>query len=319
MMRIEVFLDEVASATALREEVISGLTSMPKTLSPMWFYDDEGCAIYDEITKLEEYYPFLAERQILRDRAKEIIEVTEPNVLVELGSGNSEKTRFLLDAMTMPATYVPFDVAESTLREAAAELIEEYPGLDVHGIVGDFGNDIPKIPQTGQRLIALLGSTIGNFDPEQRAVMLKTIRDGMNVGDHFLIGTDLQKEHGRLIAAYDDSLGVTARFNLNVLHRLNRELGADFNVDKFRHVAIYNEEQNWIEMRLMSTIDQHVELRDIGVGIDFAAGETMRTEISAKFTPAGISQELTAAGMTVVDQWVDDKGDFLLTVAGVER
>jgi L-histidine N-alpha-methyltransferase len=319
MMRIEVFLDEAAASVALRAEVVRGLESSPKVLSPMWFYDERGCELYDQITKLEEYYPFRAERQILQDHAKAIIAATEPTVLVELGSGNSEKTRFLLDAMSMPATYVPFDVAESTLREAAEQLLGEYPGLDVHGIVGDFDHDLGRVPKEGKRLIALLGSTIGNFTPLERAKMLNTIREGMTPGDFFLLGTDLQKDRERLIHAYDDAKGVTAEFNLNVLRRLNRELGANFDLDQFRHVAIYNEDENWIEMRLMSCIDQHVHVEALQLDVDFTAGETLRTEISAKFTPPGVAQELAAAGMTVVEQWTDDAGDFLLTVAGVDR
>ncbi len=187
-MRIEVFLDEAASAVALRHEVVRGLTSSPKTLTPTWFYDETGCALYDEITRLDEYYPFRAERSILTDHAKDIIAAAEPDTLVELGSGNSEKTRFLLDAMTMPALYVPFDVAESTLRSAAEALVDEYPGLGVHGIVGDFDHDLPAIPQDGRRLIALLGSTIGNFGPAQRAGILGTLRSGMRRRRHLPAG-----------------------------------------------------------------------------------------------------------------------------------
>jgi len=316
-MRIEVFLDEAASAVALRNEVARGLTSDPKTLSPTWFYDERGCEIYDDITRLEEYYPFRAERSILTTRSKEIIAATEPNVLVELGSGNSEKTRFLLDAMTMPATYVPFDVAEKTLRDAAEDLLSEYPGLDVHGIVGDFAHDLVHLPRNGRRLIALLGSTIGNLAPVERAELLHTLHDQMDPGDAFLLGTDLQKDRARLVAAYDDSLGITAAFNLNVLVRLNRELGASFDVDQFKHVAIYNEDNNWIEMRLVSLVEQRVHIEALDLDIEFAEGEALRTEISAKFTPSGVSGELVAAGLKVLDQWTDDAGDFLLTVAEV--
>jgi L-histidine N-alpha-methyltransferase len=316
-MRIEVFLDEAAAAVALRNEVVKGLTSSPKTLSPTWLYDQRGCDLYDDIIRLDEYYPFRAERSILAYRAKEIIAATEPTTLVELGSGTSEKTRFLLDAMAMPATYVPFDVAEPTLRVAAEELLNEYPGLNVHGIVGDFARDLEHIPQDGRRLIALLGSTIGNFTPSERAQMLATLRATMSSGDTFLLGTDLQKDRARLIAAYDDSLGVTAAFNLNVLARLNRELGANFDVAQFRHQAVYNEEENWIEMHLVSCVAQHVRVEGLGLDVDFAAGEIIRTEISAKFTATGVNAELVAAGMQMIDQWTDDAGDFLLTVAEV--
>lgn len=317
MMRIEVFLDEAAASAALRDDLVEGLTATHKTLSPTWFYDERGCELYDDITKLDEYYPFKAERSILRERAKEILALAEPDTLVELGSGNSEKTRFLLDAMTMPATYVPFDVAESTLRDAGEALVGEYPGLDIHGIVGDFNNDLVHLPKTGKQLIALLGSTIGNFAPLARAEMLNQLRSGMKEGDTFLLGTDLQKDRHRLVAAYDDAKGVTAAFNLNVLERLNREFGADFDLAMFRHVALYNEAENWIEMRLVSLTAQRVHLEELGLDIEFTEGESVRTEISAKFTPAGVHQELAASGLQVLDQWTDDAGDFLLTLAGV--
>ncbi len=317
MMRIEVFLDEAAAAVALRNEVVRGLTSSPKALSPTWLYDERGCELYDDITRLNEYYPFRAERSILAAHAKDVISASEPNVLVELGSGTSEKTRFLLDAMPMPATYVPFDVAESTLRDAAEALMNEYPGLDVHGIVGDFGHDIVHIPREGRRLIALLGSTIGNFTPDERAQMLRTVRETMNPGDAFLLGTDLQKDRGRLVAAYDDSLGVTAAFNLNVLVRLTRDLGANFDVERFRHRAVYDEAHNWIEMQLVSLFDQRVRVDGLDLEVGFTEGEVLRTEISAKFTPSAVNHELAAADMRVTDRWTDDAGDFLLTIAEV--
>ncbi|MDP1794346.1 MAG: L-histidine N(alpha)-methyltransferase, partial [Acidimicrobiales bacterium] len=279
--------------------------------------DERGCELYDDITRLEEYYPFRSERQILRNHAKDIVRVAEPDTLVELGSGTSEKTRFILDAMTMPATYVPFDVAESTLRDAGNALIEEYSGLDVHGIVGDFNNDLVHLPKEGKQLIALLGSTIGNFSPEARADLLATLRGGMTEGDTFLLGTDLQKDRHRLVAAYDDAQGVTAAFNLNVLARLNRELGANFDLDMFRHVALYNDDENWIEMRLVSLTAQKVRVDALDLEVAFTEGESIRTEISAKFTPDGVNRELVASGMRVLDQWTDDGGDFLLTLAGV--
>jgi L-histidine N-alpha-methyltransferase len=290
----------------------------PKTLSPMWFYDERGCELYDEITKLAEYYPFRAERSILTNHAKDIVMATRPDTLVELGSGTSEKTRLLLDAMELPATYVPFDVAESTLRDTAASLVLEYPDLRIHGIVGDFAHDLIHIPRDeGRRLIALLGGTIGNLTPGERAAMLATLRAGMVEGDTFLLGTDLVKDRGRLIAAYDDASGVTAAFNLNVLAHLNRELHAEFDVAAFSHRAVFNEEQQWIEMHLVAGRDQRVRIADLDLEVDFVAGEALRTEISAKFTAAGVVDELRNAGMPVMDQWTDEDGDFLLTVAGV--
>lgn len=320
--RIEVFLDTAATAAALRNDVVRGLSSLPKSLSPTWFYDERGCAIYDEITKLPEYYPFRAERSILHGHAKDIVMATQPDTLVELGSGTSEKTRVLLDAMEMPATYVPFDVAETMLRVTADALAAEYPGLDIHGIVGDFAHDLIHIPagrgQHGRRLIALLGSTIGNQTPAERAVMLATLRAGMDDGDSFLLGTDLVKDRARLIAAYDDASGVTAAFNLNVLTHLNRELDADFDVDAFAHRAVFNEEHQWIEMHLVSRRDQHVHIAALDFNAYFTADEALRTEISAKFTQAGVVEELRNAGMRITDLWTDDDGDFLLTVAGAD-
>ena len=317
MMRIEVFLDSAAAAVALRSDVATGLTSSPKTLSPMWFYDERGCALYDEITKLPEYYPFRAERAILLNHAKDIVRITAPDTLVELGSGTSEKSRLLLDALDMPATYVPFDVAESTLRETAAALAAEYPQLEIHGIVGDFAHHLVHIPQEGRRLIALLGGTIGNLDPAGRARMLQTLRAGMQPGDSFLLGTDLVKDRARLVAAYDDAAGVTAAFNLNVLAHLNRELRADFDVDGFEHAAVFDEAAQWIEMHLVSQRDQSVRIEELDLDVAFVAGEILRTEISAKFTPGGVTEELHAAGIEVIEQWTDEDGDFLLTVAGV--
>jgi L-histidine Nalpha-methyltransferase len=318
MMRIEVFLDSAASAAALRNDVIHSLTSSPKTLSPTWFYDERGCELYDEITKLPEYYPFRAERSILTNHAKDIVMVARPDTFVELGSGTSEKSRLLLDALDMPATYVPFDVAESTLRETAAALRDEYPELEIHGIVGDFGHDLVHIPQAGRRMIALLGSTIGNLDPAGRAAMLGTLRAGMAAGDTFLLGTDLVKDRNRLVAAYDDAAGVTAAFNLNVLAHVNRELHADFDVDGFVHRAVFDEENQWIEMHLVATRDQSVRIEDLDLDVSFAEGEALRTEISAKFTSDHVGEELRNAGMSVMDQWTDEDGDFLLTLAGVD-
>ncbi|HUR77378.1 MAG TPA: L-histidine N(alpha)-methyltransferase [Acidimicrobiales bacterium] len=316
-MRIEVFLDSAASAAALRLDVIEGLTATPKTLSPSWFYDERGCELYDEITKLTEYYPFRAERSILAVHAKDIVVLTQPDTLVELGSGTSEKSRLLLDALSMPATYVPFDVAESTLRATAVALTDEYPQLEIHGIVGDFAHDLVHIPQSGRRLVALLGGTIGNLDPSGRVTMLQTIRATMAPGDAFLLGTDLVKDRARLVAAYDDAAGVTAAFNRNVLAHLNRELHANFDLDAFVHRAVFDEANQWIEMHLVAGSDQAVRVDDLDLDVSFVAGEALRTEISAKFTPQGVVEELANAGMRVLEQWTDEDGDFLLTVAGV--
>lgn len=317
-MELEIPRDSAAAARGLRREAAEGLTSEPKTLSPIWFYDERGCALYDHITRLAEYYPFRAEREILASRAKEVMASTHPDTLVELGSGNSEKSRFLLDAIEMPATYVPFDVAETTLRETGDALEAEYPELTIRGIVGDFAHDLVHIPRGGRRMIAMLGSTIGNRCPAARHEMLTALRAGMAPGDSLLLGTDLVKDRARLVAAYDDALGVTAAFNLNALAHLNRELCADFDLEGFAHRAVFDEPRQWIEMHLVSLCDQRVHLGDLDLDVRFAEGEALRTEISAKFTPEGVSDELGAAGMRVIVQWTDRVGDFLVTVAGVD-
>jgi L-histidine N-alpha-methyltransferase len=298
-------------------EVAAGLSAPQKELSPKYFYDQRGSELFEEITRLPEYYPTRTERTILLEHATDIAELTKADTLVELGSGTSEKSRLLLDALEMPATYVPFDVAEATLRDTAVALSDEYPELEIHGIVGDFGHDLVHIPKGGRRMIALLGSTIGNLDPAGRAEMLATLRAGMDDGDTFLLGTDLVKDRARLVAAYDDAAGVTAAFNRNVLAHLNRELHADFDIDGFAHRAVFDEDHQWIEMHLVSQREQAVRIADLDLDVSFADGEALRTEISAKFTPDGVVNELGAAGMRVLEQWTDEDGDFLLTLAGV--
>jgi L-histidine N-alpha-methyltransferase len=302
----------------MRADVTRGLTATPKELPSKYFYDEEGSALFDAITRLPEYYPTRTERGILEARAGEIAARSGADTLIELGSGTSEKTRLLLDALARRGAlrrFVPFDVDEATLRAAAEAVSTEYPGVSVHAVVGDFERHLGFLPGGGRRMIAFLGSTIGNLDPEQRALFFAEIAANLEPGDTFLLGTDLVKDVGRLEAAYDDSAGVTAAFNRNVLRRLNRELDADFVPDAFEHVALFDLEREWIEMRLRSSVDQVVTVAGLGLTVPFAAGEEMRTEISAKFRPDALSGELTVAGLQLLEVWTDPAGDFALSLS----
>ncbi len=317
-LELTVGLEASDLAADMRRDVARGLQATPKELASKYFYDEEGSALFDAITRLPEYYPTRTERTILLDRADEIAERSGANTLIELGSGTSEKTRILLDAFHRRGAlqrFVPFDVDESTLKSAAVEVSGEYPGVAVHAVVGDFERHLGLLPGGGRRMIAFLGSTIGNLTPEQRAVFLAEIRAGLEPGDTFLLGTDLVKDVGRLEAAYDDSAGVTAAFNRNLLHRLNRELDADFAPDRFEHVAVFDTEREWIEMRLRSSVDQVVTIAGLDLTVHFSAGEEMRTEISAKFRPDGLTGELTVAGLRLLDLWTDPDGDFALSLS----
>jgi L-histidine N-alpha-methyltransferase len=298
-------------------DAVAGLTATPKSLPPVWFYDEQGSVLFDEITRLPEYYPTRTERSILVAHAAEIVQTAGADVLVELGSGTSEKTRLLLDAMcdaSLLRGFVPFDVSEEVLRDAAADITASY-GVPVHAIVGDFHRHLGTIPRQGRRLVAFLGSTIGNLDPQQRRRFLFDLDATLDYDDWLLLGTDFVKDRARLVAAYDDAAGVTAKFNKNVLGVLNRELGAHFDLDAFTHVACWNEADRWIEMRLRSEREQVVAIDDLDLKVRFAAGEEMRTEIAAKFTEQQVRDELWENGFVVEATFTDEHGDFLLTLA----
>lgn len=309
-------------AASLRADALAGLTATPRTLPPKWFYDAQGSALFEKITQLPEYYPTRAERAILRAVSAEIASSSGAHVLVELGSGSSEKTRLLLDALRETGDlreYVPVDVSESALVLAGDTLAAEYPGLAVRAVASDFEEHL-GLPSAdgagaGPRLVAFLGSTIGNMVPAQRAAFLNRIRGELRPGDTFLLGTDLVKDPAVLVAAYDDSAGVTAAFNKNVLAVLNAELGADFDLDAFDHVAVWDAENEWIEMRLRSTSPQEVRVRDLGLTAAFAAGEEMLTEVSAKFRRSGVEAELAAAGFAMRSWWTDEAGQFGLSLS----
>ena len=315
---VDVHLRGDAIRAALAHDVRAGLTQMPKMLPPKWFYDDRGSRLFDEITRLPEYYPTRAERSILDEHATEIAKRTGADTLVELGSGTSEKTRLLLDALRDQCglrRFVPFDVSEETLRDAAAAIADEYPGVSVHAVVGDFEQHLATVPAGGRRLVAFLGSTIGNFAPEPRHELLDAIAGLLVPGDALLLGTDLVKDPDRLVAAYDDAAGVTTEFNRNVLHVINRELDADFPVERFEHVARWDPDAEWIEMRLRACGALHVRIARLDLDVEFSDGEELRTEISAKFRREGIEGELARVGLTPTDWWTDDPGDFGLSLS----
>lgn len=303
---------------ALRADALAGLIATPKTLSPKWLYDDRGCELFDRITNLPEYYPTRTERAILASHAGAIVEAAGADTLIELGSGTSEKTRLLLDAMAEAGTlgrFVPFDVAEPTLSAAASAIALEYPGVGIEGVVGDFERHLSELPTGGRRLLAFLGGTIGNLHPPARAAFLCELATLMGPDDTLLLGTDLVKDRQRLVAAYDDSEGVTAAFNKNVLAVLNRELGAGFDLDLFDHVALFDERQERMEMRLRSQEPQVVPIEGLGINIAFEQGEDLLTEISTKFRPEGVTQELRAAGLEAIGWWTDPAGDFALSLS----
>ncbi|OKH99233.1 dimethylhistidine N-methyltransferase [Streptomyces sp. CB02923] len=304
-----------ATTAALRADVAHGLTRTPKQLPPKWFYDARGSELFDEITTLPDYYPTRAEREILISRSADIATATGARTLVELGSGSSDKTRHLIAALTGLHTYVPVDVSETALTAAGEALLTLHPDLTVHALVADFqqGFALPGTP--GPRLLAFLGGTIGNLLPEERAAFLRSVRDLLAPGDALLLGTDLVKPEPTLIAAYDDARGVTADFNKNVLNVINRELGADFDPADFHHVALWNAEREWIEMRLRARKELTVKIPALDLAVPFAEGEEIRTEISAKFRQEGVREELGVAGFELSRWWTDEAGRFALSLA----
>jgi L-histidine Nalpha-methyltransferase len=303
---------------ALRADVRAGLTAIPKTLPPKYFYDAQGSKLFDEITRLPEYYLTRAESSILGQRAPVIAGLARCESLVELGSGTSAKTRLLLRALLDGGTlreFVPFDVDPAVLASASDALTDEYPGLRIAPFVGDFERDLGAIPADGRRMLAFLGSTVGNLEPAARAAFLAQVGAALRPGDTFLLGIDLVKDVGRLLDAYNDAAGVTAEFNRNVLLVVNRELDADFGVEEFEHVALWDAEHEWIEMRLRAVHEQRVTIRDLDLVVSFGAEEELRTEISAKFRRSGIEAELAAVGLYPLRFWTDRRGDFGLVLA----
>ena len=316
---IESWLSE-AEERCLANDVLDGLTKPFKELPPKHFYDGRGSELFERICELPEYYPTRTETEILTTRASEIVARTGAGELVELGSGAADKARILLDAMDEAGTlrrYVPLDVSESVVRDAAEQLIADYDGLRVHGVIGDFERHLERVPPPdgAPRLVALLGGTIGNFPPGSRRRLLREIGALLGPEDRLLLGTDLVKDPSVIEAAYDDSAGVTAEFNRNVLHVINRELDADFSPDEFDHVAFFDRKHEWIEMRLRAASAQTVEVSALGLSVEFEAGEELRTEISAKFTRTRLEDDFAAAGLRLEHWFAYEDGLFALSLA----
>jgi L-histidine N-alpha-methyltransferase len=315
---IERHLPDDGPLAGLAEDVREGLSCPFKELPPKYFYDERGSELFEAITELEEYYPTRAERSILERRAPEIVAASAPTTLIELGSGSATKTRCLLDGMRDAdslETYVPVDISEEITRRVAEELVAEYRGLSVHGIVCDYETHLERVPREEGALIAFLGGTIGNFRPAPRRAFLARIATLMYPGDRFLLGTDLVKEPSRLEAAYNDRQGVTAEFNKNVLHVLNRELDADFEPDLFEHVAFWDADNCWIDIRLRSLTQQFVDIRGLDMRVHFARNEEMRTEISTKFTRGRLERSYADAGLELVEWWTDAEELYALSLA----
>jgi L-histidine Nalpha-methyltransferase len=315
---LDIHLTGADADAALRADARAGLTAEPKHLPPKWFYDARGSALFEQITELPEYFPTRTERALLERTADAIAITSGADTLVELGSGSSAKTRLLLDAFRRAESlrrYVPQDVSEAALREAMSALAAEYPGLELHGVVGDFTAHLDRLPPEGRRVVAFLGGTIGNLLPPERAEFLRALRAALRPGEQFLLGTGLVVDPAVLVPAYDDAAGVTAEFNRNVLHVLNRELSADFDVDAFDHRALWDAENEWIEMRLVARRAMTVTLAELDLTVEFAAGEEMCTEVSAKFRLPGVRAMLAEAGFTVIGSWTDPEERMALTLA----
>lgn len=320
--RIDVHLTAAEARSALCADVLLGLTSRPRRLPPKYFYDARGSALFEEITALPEYFPTRTESALLTEHVAEVAALTGATTLVELGSGSSAKTRLLLEALAGTVRrYVPLDVSEAALRGALDALAARYPALALHGVVGDFTAHLGRLPRStaartpDRRLLAFLGGTLGNLEPAQRAEFLARVRAALRPGEHLLLGATLVTDPDVLVAAYDDAAGVTAEFNRNVLHVLNRELHADLDPAAFAHVALWDAEREWIEMRLRALRPTTATVRDLGLVVEFGAGEELHTEISAKFRPAGLAAELSAAGLRPARTWVDPLERFALTLA----
>lgn len=317
-MTVDVYLRPEDFDAKLREDARTGLTSTPKWLSPTWLYDARGSELFEQITRLPEYYPTRTEFALLHRYAPAIAEATRPEILVELGSGSSEKTRVLLDVLTSHIhTYVPQDVSEPALRAAVEQLAGEYPELTVHGVVGDFTDSLEHLPSGGARMIAFLGGTIGNLVPDERGAFLSGLAAILRPGEWLLIGAGLVTDLDVLLPAYDDAAGVTAQFDRNVLSVLNDRLGADFEPERFVHRAVWDAENEWIEMRLEATEAMTVRIPALDLEVSFDAGEQIRTEISAKFRLDALVGELDAAGFDVRHRWLDPDERFAVLAAAL--
>jgi L-histidine Nalpha-methyltransferase len=323
-IRVDVHVgDGDGAERRLADDVLDGLTRPFKEIPPKHFYDSRGSELFEHICRLPEYYPTRTEMAILEACAPAIVDEAAPVELVELGSGATAKARLLLDAMGDGVRrYVPVDVSERMVREAAVALVDDYEGMEIHGVVGDFQRHLDRVPPPvpGEpRLVALLGGTIGNFPPGTRRSLLRDAAALLGPDDRFLLGTDLVKDPAVIEAAYDDAQGVTAEFNRNVLHVMNRELGANFDPDAFDHVAFFDRRREWVEMRLRAQRPMTVRVADLDLQLEFAAGEELRTEISAKFTRERLERDYAAAGLELRGWYTDPEELFAVTLAGRAR
>jgi L-histidine Nalpha-methyltransferase len=315
---VDVRLPPGGPLSGMAADVRAGLTCPFKELSPRYFYDERGSELFERITELPEYYPTRCERAILESRSDEIVADAEPCTLIELGSGSAAKTRVLLDAMAAAGcleAYCPVDISEQITRDTARRIADEYAGIDVRGLVCDFELDLERLPVGGPRMIALLGGTIGNFAPQQRAGFLRRVCNLLGPEDTFLLGTDLVKDRETLEAAYGDSQGVTAEFNKNVLAVINRELDADFDLDLFEHRAYWDPENLWVDIRLRSVARQVVHIAALDLTVTFDAGEEMRTEISTKFAREGLAGIYAEAGLEMASWWTDPDALYAMSLA----
>jgi len=307
--------------SSLAEDVRRGLTSKPKKLFPKYFYDERGSKLFEQICELPEYYQTRTERKILELASPLIAKKYKPAVLVEYGAGAATKTRLLLDAMRDKGSlkgFVPIDVSADFLKSVAQQLAQDYPKVFVHGLTGDFIEPI-QLPHSDEpRLIAFLGSTIGNLNDTETDDFLHLITSQMTGNDHFLLGTDLIKDTATLEAAYDDSQGVTAEFNKNILQVINRELNGNFNPDNFAHVAVYNREEAQVEIYLESMLEQTVKIKDIDLDVRFDVGETIRTEISCKYDKARVNRLLRSAGLVMTDWFTDEDNLFAVSISQLQ-
>ncbi len=317
--QMQVLLSEADWSAHLEDKTREGLAGSPPWIPPVWFYDEVGSKLFEQITVLPEYYPTRAERSILRQYSDEIVQLAGVDTFVELGAGSSEKTRLLLSAGLRRGRlerFVPVDCSETFLAACSADLANAFPGLEIQGVVADFTSHLGHLVRSDARMVMFLGSTIGNFDPQDRAEFLREIAADQGDNDCFLLGTDLVKSPERLIAAYDDRSGVTAEFNLNALNVLNRQLSADFDTQAFRHRAVWNPGQSRIEMHLVATRRTAATVGAFdGFRVEFAQHDHLLTEYSTKFTPDQIARELADVGLAVAGSWTDPDGDFLVTLA----
>jgi L-histidine Nalpha-methyltransferase len=301
------------------DDVRETLLNRPRSLSPKYFYDERGSELFDQICSTPEYYPTRTENNLLSKYAVDIINKTQPEQILELGSGYSVKTRRLFDAcqhISHNCTYAPFDVCEEALIESAKKLSKEYQWLNLKPLLGDYNGGLGNLPSAnGTHLYVFLGSTIGNFEQQDALAFINELYKTMRDGDHFLIGVDRVKKTDVLHAAYNDSQGITAEFNLNVLRVLNRELNANFDINEFSHSAVFNTDKERIEMRLTSNIEQEVQIEELDKTIQFKKDESILTEISQKYTYSGIEEMLTEAGFSITDHFEDENEYFSLVLA----